>query len=439
MTQEQTRAQEAPPQDLPSGERSHGRVRQSGIYLAGLAGGRPSVPVEWSALEAAAGAALPAASFGYLAGGAGQGHTMTANAAALERWRIVPRMMRGSATRDLRTELLGHTYPSPLLLAPLGALECAHPQADLAVARAAAAAGVPYVFSSQASVDMETCAEAMGDAPRMFQLYWSSDDDLTRSFVQRAEGVGARAIVLTLDTTLLGWRPRDLDQGYLPFMRGQGMAQYLSDPVFRSHLNEAGSPEPGSSAAPPTPTPALLDAMQALGAKGKHHGLSLAQMLAAVARFSATFARPDLNWDDLSRLREWTRLPILLKGILHPDDAREAVQRGADALIVSNHGGRQIDGSLGALDALPGVIEAAGGLPVLFDSGIRGGADIFKALALGARAVLLGRPYAYGLTLAGEAGVREVIANVLAELDLTLALAGVPRVQDLHPGVLARA
>ena len=347
--------------------------------------------------------------------------------------------MRGSSTRDLRTQLLGHEYAAPLLLAPIGVLECAHPQADLAVARAAAAEGVPLVFSSQASVDMERCAEAMGDAPRWFQLYWSSDDELTRSFVRRAESVGAQAIVLTLDTTLLGWRPRDLDHGHLPFMRGRGLAQYLSDPVFRSRLTDAqASPQAGPAAVLPR-TPALLKNLDELGQKGKQYDLSLAQMLAAVARFSRSFSRPDLTWDDVSRLREWTQLPIVLKGLLHPGDAQEAAARGADALIVSNHGGRQIDGSVGALDALPGVVDAAQGLPVLFDSGIRGGADVFKALALGARAVLLGRPYAYGLALAGEAGVREVIRNVLAELDLTLGLAGVPKVSELERGALVRA
>ncbi|GGQ96676.1 alpha-hydroxy-acid oxidizing protein [Deinococcus ruber] len=428
MTQEATQAG-----GVPSGERSVGRVRQTGIYVAGLGGELPKVPVDAGALERAAEAVLPPSDFAYLAGGAGQGRTMQANTDAFARWPIVPRMMRGSARRDLSTELLGHTYASPLLLAPIGVLECAHPEADLAVARAAAAEGVPYIFSSQASVDMETCAAAMGEAARWFQLYWSSDDELTRSFVRRAEDVGAQAIVLTLDTTLLGWRPRDLDFSSLPFMRGRGLAQYLSDPVFRSRLSSANTP-----ALNPPRTPALLTAMAELGAKGAEVGLPLEAMLAAVARFSATFSRPDLSWDDLSRLREWTRLPIVLKGILHPDDAREAAARGMDALIVSNHGGRQIDGSVGALDALPAVVAAAGGLPVLFDSGIRGGADVFRALALGARAVLLGRPYAYGLALAGEAGVREVIQNVLAELDLTLGLAGVPRARDVDRQAVTR-
>ncbi|WP_216325160.1 lactate 2-monooxygenase [Deinococcus aestuarii] len=406
-----------------------GRSRQTRVYVRGLGGERPRVPVNPERLEAAARAKLSPPDFAYLAGGAGTERTMRANLAAFERVRLFPRRLSGTRERDLSVELLGHTFPTPLLLAPIGVLECAHPQADLAVARAAAEEGVPFVFSSQASVPMEACARAMGESPRLFQLYWGTDDEVTRSFVRRAEGCGARAIVLTLDTTLLGWRPRDLDLGHLPFLRGRGIAQYLSDPVFRSRLE---TPLPASAVQPPR-TPALLRAGAELAAKGRAFGLSSAQVRAAAARFTATYTRPDLGWDDVSRLREWTRLPLLLKGILHPEDAREAARRGVDGVIVSNHGGRQIDGEVAALDALPGVVEAAGELPVLFDSGVRTGSDVAKALALGARAVLLGRPYAYGLAVAGEAGVREVIGNVLAELDLTLGLLGVRAARDLEP------
>ncbi|WP_102125661.1 alpha-hydroxy-acid oxidizing protein [Deinococcus planocerae] len=410
-----------------------GRSRQTRVYVRGLGGERPRVPVNPERLEAAARAKLSAPDFAYLAGGAGTERTMRANLAAFERVRLLPRMLGGTRERDLSVELLGQTLPTPLLLAPIGVLECAHPQADLAVARAAAAEGVPFVFSSQASVPMETCARAMGESPRLFQLYWGTDDEVTRSFVRRAEACGARAIVLTLDTTLLGWRPRDLGLGHLPFLRGRGIAQYLSDPVFRSRLD---TPLPAPAVQPPR-TPALLRAGADLAAKGRAFGLTPAQVRAAAARFTATYTRPDLSWDDVSRLREWTWLPLLLKGILHPEDAREAARRGVDGVIVSNHGGRQIDGEVAALDALPGVVAAAAGMPVLFDSGIRTGSDVAKALALGARAVLLGRPYAYGLALAGEAGVREVIGNVLAELDLTLGLLGVRAARDLGPGHLA--
>lgn len=409
-----------------------GRMRQTRVYVRGLGGEWPTVPVAPERLQEAARAHLKREDFAYIAGGAGAERTMRANLAAFERVRLLPRRLCGSRERDLSVELLGRTLPAPLLLAPVGVLEAAHPEADLTVARAAAAEGVPFIFSSQASVPMETCAAAMGDSPRLFQLYWGTDDEVTRSFVRRAEACGAGAIVLTLDTTLLGWRPRDLDLGSLPFLRGRGIAQYLSDPVFRSRL---GTPLP-APAVQPSRTPALVRAGAELAARGRKFGLSPAQMRSAAARFTATYTRPDLGWDDVSRLREWTRLPILLKGILHPEDAREAVRRGVDGLIVSNHGGRQIDGEVAALDALPGVVAAAGNLPVLFDSGVRTGSDVVKALALGARAVLLGRPYVYGLAVAGEAGVREVIQNVLAEFDLTLGLLGVRAARDVGPGQL---
>ncbi|GGK15141.1 lactate 2-monooxygenase [Deinococcus malanensis] len=397
------------------------------MYVRGLGGERPAVPVAPERLQAAAQARLNAADFAYIAGGAGAERTMRANLAAFERVRLLPRQLSGSRDRDLSVELLGHTLVAPLLLAPIGVLEAAHPEADLAVARAAAAERVPFVFSSQASVPMEDCAAAMGDSPRWFQLYWGTDDEVTRSFVRRAETCGAQAIILTLDTTLLGWRPRDLDLGSLPFLRGRGIAQYLSDPVFRSRLD---SPLP-APALQPARTPTLLRAAAELSTRGRKYSLNLSQMRAGAARFTGTYTRPDLGWDDVSHLREWTGLPILLKGILHPDDAREARARGVDGLIVSNHGGRQIDGEVAALDMLPAVVAAAGDLPVLLDSGVRTGSDVAKALALGARAVLIGRPYVYGLALAGEAGVREVIQNVMAELDLTLGLMGVRAAREL--------
>ncbi|WP_237724946.1 alpha-hydroxy-acid oxidizing protein [Deinococcus alpinitundrae] len=422
-----------------------GRTRQTGIYLRGLGGEKPGVPVQVAALQDAARRKLAAADFAYIAGGSGAERTLRANLAAFERLQLVPRMLSGQPERDLSVALPWQTLASPLLLAPIGVLEAAHPQADLAVARAAAAENVPFVFSSQASVPMEECAAAVGDSARWFQLYWSTDDEVTRSFIRRAEACGAAALVLTLDTTLLGWRPRDLDLGSLPFLRGQGLAQYLSDPVFRSRLAESqsggsrsGEPLPALQDTPPA-TPALLRTAAQLRAAGKRFGLSFREMQNAAARFTATYTRPDLSWDDISRLRQWTELPIILKGILHPDDAREAMRRGANGLIVSNHGGRQLDGAVASLDALPGVVAAVPGLPVLLDSGVRTGSDIAKALALGARAVLLGRPYVYGLALGGEAGVREVIQNVLAEFDLTLGLLGVGAARDLGPQHLAPA
>ena len=413
---------------------SLGRARQRSIFLRGLGGTRPRVPVAPDALEATARRALSPEAFAYLAGGAGMERTMAANRAAFDRWRLVPRVLRGAAERDLSVCLFGHRLPAPLLLAPVGVLDLAHRAADLAVAKAAAARWLPFVFSSQASVPMEVCAAAMGDAPRLFQLYWNTDDAVTESFVRRAEGCGCAALVLTLDTTLLGWRARDLDLAYLPFLHGRGLGQYLSDPVF---LRKLGDPLPDAPAAAPRLSPALVRALAGLRRRVPG-GLGRARK--AVARFVGTYSRTTLGWDDVERLVGMTRLPVVLKGILHPDDAREAVARGARGVVVSNHGGRQVDGAVGALDALPGVVDAVGGaVPVLFDSGVRTGADVAKALALGAAAVLVGRPYAYGLAVAGEAGVGEVLDNLVAELDLTLGLCGLRSVGELTRDALAPA
>ncbi|MDB4950431.1 MAG: FMN-dependent alpha-hydroxy acid dehydrogenase [Gemmatimonadetes bacterium] len=416
-----------------------GRERQRAVYLGGVAGRKPLVPVDLSRLEAAARKAMTAEAFAYVAGGAGAESTMAANRAAFERWRIVPRVLRDVEVRDTSVELFGRRLPAPLLLAPIGVLEMAHAQADLAVARAAASLGVPMVFSNQGSVPMEACAAAMGGSPRWFQLYWSRDDALVRSLVRRAEACGCEAIVLTLDTTMLGWRARDLDLAYLPFLRGRGIAQYTSDPVFLASLDD---PLPG---APAGAARVNLHSLRALAQMVRRHPGRFAANLRsgvarkAVQRFVATYSRPSLTWDDLSFLRGLTTLPIVLKGIQHPDDAHMAVERGMDGVVVSNHGGRQVDGAIGSLDALPAVVDAVGGrVPVLFDSGVRGGADVFKALALGATAVCLGRPYVYGLALAGEAGVREVVQNVLAELDLTLGLAGCRSVAEAGAQAVVR-
>ena len=409
-----------------------GRTRQEAIYLAGFAGRRATVPIHPDRLEAAALARLPADASAYFAGGAGLERTTAANRAAFDRVRLLPRMLRDVSQRDLTIKLFGRTLPLPLLLAPIGVLEMAHPHADLAPARAASAAGIPFITSSQASRPMEAIASAIGSGPRWFQLYWSSRNELTASFVERAERAGYEAIVVTIDTTMLGWRMRDLDRGYLPFLRGRGIANYLSDPVF----SQLALDLPARSTLPRPGAGALKAAFELLRSS---RGARLAprDALTAIRRFLAIYARPDLVWADLPFLRARTRLPILLKGILHPDDARLAVESGVDGVIVSNHGGRQVDGAVAALDALPAVVAAVGGrIPVLFDSGIRTGADVVKALCLGACAVLIGRPYVYGLALAGERGVAEVIANLAAELDLTLALAGHRRVRDLDPSAL---
>lgn len=416
----------------------NGRLRQASIYIKGLAGIKPVVPTGASRLEKRAREVMSEEAFAYVAGGAGRESTMAANTASFEKWRIVPRILRDVSARDLSIELFGRPLSSPILLAPIGVLEVAHRRADIAVARAAAAEGIPFIFSSQASVPMEECATQMGDSPRWFQLYWSRSDELVRSFVARAETCRCDAIVVTVDTAFLGWRTRDLDLGYLPFFRGQGIAQYTSDPVFRAMLSE---PIDAPAEKPPLRPRTLRAAASMIrGYPGSLPAkIRSGEPRAAVQRFLAIFSRPSLTWDNVATLRGMTRLPIVIKGIQHADDAREAITRGANGIIVSNHGGRQVDGAIGSLDALPAIAAAvAGRIPILFDSGIRGGADIFKALALGARAVCIGRPYVYGLSIAGEDGVRDVIRNMVAELDITLALTGHTRADGLSPSDLQK-
>jgi isopentenyl diphosphate isomerase/L-lactate dehydrogenase-like FMN-dependent dehydrogenase len=385
---------------------SLGVRRQMELYLGGLAGQKPARPLAPEELEAQARAVLPPEAYVYVAGGAGREDTVRANRDAFLRWRILPRMLRDVSRRDLGVSLLGRRLPAPVLLAPIGVQSMLHPDAELAVARAARSLGVPMVLSSVSATPLEAVAGALGESPRWFQLYWPKDPDLAASLVSRAERAGYEAIVVTLDTYLLGWRERDLQLAWLPFAHGQGIANYLTDPAFRAALP-----------APPEQDPP-----------------------AAARHFLNVVSNAALTWNDLAWLRRQTRLPILLKGILHPDDAVEAVKRGVDGVIVSNHGGRQVDGAVASLDALPAVAEAvAGRAAVLFDSGIRRGADVFKALALGAQAVLLGRPYCWGLATGGEAGVRDVLLNLLADFELTLGLAGCSTCAEIGRGHLAPA
>jgi lactate 2-monooxygenase len=373
---------------------------QNAIYVSG----QSPWPISAEEWEARAAATLDDGPFDYIAGGAGSESTMRANLEAFERRRLRPRMLTGNRERDISVEVLGTASPAPFLLAPIGVLSIAHPEGEVAVARAAAATGVPMVLSSAASHSLEEVAEAMGEAPRWFQLYWVNDREVAISLVERAEAAGYAAIVVTLDTLTLGWRPRDLRKPYLPFVTGEGCAQFFSDPVFRSRLER-----------PPEE-----------------------DMLAAAVAMLATFPNLGLTWDDLRWLRGRTELPLLVKGVLTGEDALRARDCGVDGIVVSNHGGRQVDGAVAALDALLEVREALGpDAVVLMDSGIRRGADVLKALALGADAVLLGRPYAYGLAVGGQEGVETVIRHLMAETDLTLALLGGTRARDLDSSWIA--
>ncbi|WP_411283143.1 alpha-hydroxy-acid oxidizing protein [Lapillicoccus sp.] len=447
--------------DAPSGARGAaasvalgaGRLRQNVVYRAGALGRRPRVPTDISELERRAKATMSDRAWAYVAGGAGDGDGMRRNREAFRQWAIVPRMLRDVSRRDLSVELFGRRLPVPLLVAPVGAAGMVRRDADVLIGRAAAQLGVPYILSNQGSSPMETTAAAMGDAPRWFQLYWSSDERLVDSLIGRAEAMGADALVVTLDTTMLGWRPQDLDLGSLPFAQGIGIAQYTSDRRFMEIVRQRvdgvarGDGRPGA------------------GGRGRHRGdvrltLGAVRTLASMARevpgrfidnlrspmtravvetFLEIYSKPSLTWADIETLRERTRLPVVLKGILHPDDALRAVESGAAGVIVSNHGGRQVGNAVSSLDALPDVARAVGGrVPVLFDSGVRTGADVVTALALGASAVILGRPHIYGLAIDGEDGVRSVLENVIAELDLTMGLSGLASVTELGPEVLRR-
>ena len=375
------------------------------IYSHGLSGVLPSLPMSFAELEERAQAALSPSLWSYVAGGSGDERTQRVNVTAFEGWGLMPRMFVGANDRDLSVDLFGMTLPSPILMAPVGVIGlCAQDgHGDLATAQASARTGVPMIASTASADPMEQVAAEFGDTPGFFQLYTPKDRDLAASLVARAEAAGFKGIVVTLDTWLPGWRPRDLSTANFPFLRGLCLANYTSDPVFRASLQR-----------PPEEDPQ-----------------------AAVLQWIQIFGNP-LTWDDLPWLRSLTDLPLLVKGICHPDDARRARDGGVDGIYCSNHGGRQANGGVPAIDCLPAVVEAADGLPVLFDSGIRSGVDIVKAIALGATAVAIGRPYAYGLALGGVDGIVHVLRSLLAEADVTMAVDGYRSLEELRPDALRR-
>jgi lactate 2-monooxygenase len=374
---------------------------QDEIYKQGQAGENPPFPITFADLEANASAALPQSVWGYVVGGAGDERTQRANTRAFERWGLMPRMLVAPSERDLTVDVFGVTFPAPTFLAPIGVIGvCAQDgHGDLACARAAARTGIPFMAGTLSADPMEDVAEALDGAIGFFQLYTPPDREMAESLVRRAEAAGYKGIVVTLDTWVTGWRPRDLSAGNYPQVPSRCLANYTSDPVFLDSLRPGEDPT------------------------------------AAAVRKLPIFGGP-FRWDDLDWLRSVTSLPLITKGICHPDDVRRAKDAGVDGIYCSNHGGRQANGGLPALDCLPGVLEAAGGLPVLFDSGIRSGADIITALAMGATAVGIGRPYAYGLALGGSDGVVHVLRSLLAEADLNMAVDGYPSLKDLTPEAL---
>ena len=412
-------------------------ARQRQIYQSGARGHVPQVPMTFPELEARAQRTMSSKAYAYVAGGAGHESTQRANREIFDHWHIVPRMLCDVSQRDMSLTLFGRQLRAPLLLSPIGALGLVTPQADSMVARACRQSRTTMIFSNQASVSMEECARQMGDSPHWFQLYWSKSKELVASLISRAEKCGCEALVVTLDTPLMGWRPRDLQLGSLPFLRGMGLAQYFSDPVFQSYLSEVQLRPTG----PITPQAVglFLEACRNYGGN-LWENLRSKRPLKAIQQFVDIYSRTDLVWSDLAYLRDQTRMPIVLKGIMCAQDARHALDVGVDAIMVSNHGGRQLDGSPPALQALIEVVaEVQHQIPVLFDSGIRAGADVFKALALGATAVGLGRPYALALGLAGQQGVLEVIENTLAELDLCMAFSGCRNLEEVRNNPLRRA
>lgn len=406
---------------------------QRQIYLNGFAGISQTVKINYEALESAAKDKLSAKSFAYIAGGAGIESTMKANRVAFEACKIVPRMLRNVENRDTSIKLLGRTFNTPLFISPIGVLEMAHADADVAVARAASSLNIPYIFSNQASYPMEETAGVMGDSPRFFQLYWSKSRELVTSFIQRAEKCGCLGIVVTLDTTMLGWRVRDLDLASLPFLEGKGIAQYTSDPVFQQLMEQNIIPATKQRITLKT-IQGLIKMVNNYPGSGFLKKLKSGMPMSAIRHFTGLYSNAATTWEDLAWLRKQTNLPIILKGILATDDAQKALDYGMDGIFISNHGGRQVDGSISSFEALPAIAKIVKGkLPIIIDSGIRSGADVFKALAMGASAVSIGRPYVYGLAIGGERGVYEVLRNFMSDFELTMGLSGCATIAEITP------
>lgn len=367
--------------------------------------GDSDLPLSIDEWRNAARKALKDGPWGYLEGAAGSEDTMMENISAFSRYRIRPRYLHNVEDRNQSITLFGRTHDSPIILAPIGVQSIIHKDAEYASAGAAAATNVPYILSTVSSVSIEDIAKRYPESEKWFQLYPGRDENIMKSMVKRAENSGYSAIVVTVDTTMLGWREQDLNNAYLPFLQGEGMANYISDPEFRKRLDK--SPEE--------------------------------DMNAAIEEFLMVYVNPAFSWSDFRKIRGWTELPVIIKGISSYDDVNAAIKYGADGVVISNHGGRQVDGAISTLEALDEITENRNiNCAVLFDSGIRHGSDIMKALALGADAVLIGRPYCYAMAVAGQRGVERYINELKAELDLQMALSGYGSVPSLSRRMISK-
>ncbi|KAL2072537.1 hypothetical protein VTL71DRAFT_11880 [Oculimacula yallundae] len=384
---------------------------QNELYRAGMLRQQlPLVTTDPNKLEEQAKSVLKPTAYNYVAGGAGERATMDANRLAFRQWKMIPRMLRPTTTRDLTVKLFGETYESPVLMAPIGVQSIFHEDKETGLAQVCSEIGVPYVLSTASSSSIEEVAQANGAGPRWFQLYWPQDEEITESLLKRAKENGYKVLVVTLDTWALAWRPADLDGAYIPFMKGVGDKIGFSDPVFRRKFEEKFNASPEE---------------KVLEASNEWVG--------------DVFSGAAHSWEQIAHLKKHWDGRIVLKGIQHPEDAKLAVRYGVDGIVVSNHGGRQLDGAVGSLEMLPEIAEAVGDkLTIIFDSGIRGGVDIIKALSLGAKAVFVGRPAIYGLAVAGKAGAKQVLQGILADLDQSMGLAGIVNIEGCNRSMIRK-
>lgn len=390
-------------------------------------------PSEWESL---AKSKVPPTSFGYVAGNASSGTTDRANKAAFDRYRLRPQMLVDTTVRDVSTTLFGTTYKSPLIVAPIGVQKIMHPDAEEATARACHNVGIPMILSSAATRTIEEVAAANADGDRWFQLYWPKPqcEEITASLLGRAKAAGYRVLVVTLDTFTIGWRPMDLDTSYLPFVYGEGCQIGLSDPVFTKYYEKLQNDDPRSIAQK------LAELWSIMWRPGSVYGAARILTNANLMKKSITwldvmYSGTYRKWEHLKVLKDLWDGPIVLKGIQSVEDAHRAIDYGMDGIIVSNHGGRQLDGAIASLDALAeiGADERVQNsqLTLIYDSGVRTGSDVLKALALGAKAVCIGRPYVYGLAVHGQQGVEHVLKCLLADMDNSLSNCGKASIQDL--------